>query len=160
MAVEVERAAGTKTIANLWRRAAGRTGTAYLVETDGDWREVSWEEARKGVDEIANGLLALGVGKGDAFGIVARTTLEWVLFDYALGSIGAIGVGIYPTLPAKDCAYILDHSDAVGVLVENDDQRAKIESERASTPKLQHVLTFADLDELRSRGPGVRGVQS
>ena len=83
---------------------------------------------------------------------MARTTLEWVLFDYALGSIGAIGVGIYPTLPAKDCAYILDHSDAVGVLVENDDQRAKIESERASTPKLQHVLTFADLDELRSRG--------
>ena len=152
MAVEVERAAGTKTIANLWRKAAGRTGTAYLVETDGDWREVSWEEARQGVDEIANGLLALGVAKGDAFGIVARTTLEWVLFDYALGSIGAIGVGIYPTLPAKDCAYILDHSDAVGVLVEDDDQRAKIESERASTPKLQHLLTFADLDELRSRG--------
>jgi long-chain acyl-CoA synthetase len=152
MAVEVERAAGTKTIADLWRRAESRTGTAYLVETDGEWREVSWEEARKGVDEIANGLLALGVGKGDAFGIVARTTLEWVLFDYALGSIGAIGVGIYPTLPAKDCAYILDHSDAVGVLVENDEQRAKIESERASMPKLQHLLTFADLDDLRFRG--------
>src|SRR5918994_494849 len=152
MAIEVERATGTKTIANLWRRAESRSGTAYLVETDGEWREISWEEARSGVDEIANGLLALGVAKGDAFGIVARTTLEWVLFDYALGSIGAIGVGIYPTLPAKDCAYILDHSDAVGVLVEDDDQRAKIESERASTPKLQHLLTFADLDELRSRG--------
>src|SRR5918993_189165 len=152
MAVEVERAAGTKTIANLWRKAAGRTGTAYLVETDGDWREVSWEEARQGVDEIANGLLALGVAKGDAFGIVARTTLEWVLFDFALGSIGAIGVGIYPTLPAKDCAYILDHSDAVGVLLENNEQREKIESERTNLPKLQHVLTFADLDELRSRG--------
>jgi long-chain acyl-CoA synthetase len=152
MAVEVERAAGTRTIAELWRRAESRTGTAYMVEADGEWREVSWEEARTAVDELANGLLALGVGKGDAFGILARTTVEWVLFDYALGSIGAIGAGIYPSLPAKDCSYILDHSDAVGVLVEDDEQLAKIEAERAKLPTLTHVLTFSDLEELRSRG--------
>src|SRR5215217_1230412 len=152
MAIEVERATGTRTIANLWRRAESRTGTAYLVETDGEWREVSWEEARRAVDELASGLLALGIGKGDAFGILARTTLEWVLFDFALGSIGAIGAGIYPSLPAKDCAYILDHADAVGVLVEDDEQLAKIEAEQAKLPKLGHVLTFGDLEELRARG--------
>jgi long-chain acyl-CoA synthetase len=152
VAVEVERAAGTRTIAALWRRAQDRTGTAYMVETDGAWRNVSWEEARTAVDELANGLLALGIGKGDAFGILARTTLEWVLFDFALGSIGAIGAGIYPSLPPKDCAYVLDHSDALGVLVEDDEQRAKIEAERANLPKLQHVLTFSDLDDLRARG--------
>jgi long-chain acyl-CoA synthetase len=153
MAVEVERATGTRTIAALWRRADSRTGTAYLVEeNDGSWREVGWREAREAVDEIANGLLALGVAKGDAFGILGRTRLEWVLFDFALGSIGAIGAGIYPSLPARDCAYILGHSEAVGVLVEDEEQRAKIESERASLPKLTHVLTFADLDALRARG--------
>jgi long-chain acyl-CoA synthetase len=152
MAVEVERAAGTKTIANLWRRAEGRTGTAYLVETAEGWRDVSWDEATTAVDELANGLLASGVGKGDAFGILARTTLEWVLLDFALGSIGAIGAGIYPSLPPRDVAYILDHADAVGVLVENDEQLAKIEAERANLPKLRHVLTFGDLDDLRARG--------
>jgi long-chain acyl-CoA synthetase len=152
MAIEVERATGTRTIANLWRRAESRTGTAYMVETDGVWLDVSWEEARRTVDEVANGLLALGVGKGDAFGILGRTTLEWVVFDFALGSIGAIGAGIYPTLPAKDCAYILEHSDAVGVLVEGEEQRAKIESERPRLPKLQHVVTFGDLDDLRAQG--------
>jgi long-chain acyl-CoA synthetase len=152
MAVETERATGTKTIANLWRRAEGRTGRAYMVETDDGWRDVSWEEATAAVDELANGLLASGVGKGDAFGILARTTLEWVLFDFALGSIGAIGAGIYPSLPAKDVAYILDHSDAVGVLVENDEQLAKVDAERSTLGKLKHVLTFADLEELRARG--------
>ena len=153
MAIEVEPTTGTRTIAQLWRRAKSRAGTAYMVEeADGTWREVSWEEARTAVDELANGLLALGVGKGDAVGILGRTTLEWVLFDFALGSIGAIGAGIYPTLPGKDCAYILEHSDAVGVLVENDEQRSKIEAERANLPRLQHLLTYADLDELRSRG--------
>jgi len=152
VAVEVERAAGTRTIANLWRRAENRTGTAYKVEKDGEWHDISWEEARQAVDELANGLLALGVGKGDAFGILARTTLEWVLFDFALGSIGGIGAGIYPSLPPKDCAYVLDHSDAVGVLVEDETQRAKIEAERENLPKLRQVLTFADLDDLRARG--------
>jgi long-chain acyl-CoA synthetase len=152
MTVEIERATGTKTIANLWRRADSRTGTAYLVETDGEWREISWADARTAVDEIANGLLALGVGKGDAVGILARTTPEWVLFDFALGSIGAIGAGIYPSLPAKDCAYILNHSDAVAVLVEDDEQRAKIDAERSNLPKLSHVLSSGDLEELRARG--------
>jgi long-chain acyl-CoA synthetase len=152
MAVEVERAAGTKTIVSLWGRARGRTGTAYLTERDGSWEETSWAEAADAVDEIANGLLSLGVGKGDAFGILGRTKLEWVLFDYALGSIGAVGAGIYPSLPPKDCAYVLDHSDAVGVFVEDDEQRAKIEAERENLPKLSHVLDYAGLDDLRARG--------
>jgi long-chain acyl-CoA synthetase len=150
--IEVERTTGTRTIAALWRRAQDRTGTAYLVETDGEWREISWDEARTAVDELANGLLALGIGKGDAVGILARTTVEWVQFDFALGSIGAIGAGIYPSLPPKDCAYVLDHSDAVGILVEDAEQRAKIEAERANLPKLRHVLTFDDLADLRAKG--------
>ena len=70
----------------------------------------------------------------------------------ALASIGAIGAGIYPSLPAKDCAYVLEHSDSVGVLVEDDAQRAKIVAERANLPKLQHVLSFGELDDLRARG--------
>ena len=148
----VEQAAGTKTIAELWRRAASRKGTAYLVEGDDGWREVSWEEATRAVDEIANGLLSLGIGKGDAAGILGRTNLEWVLFDYALGSIGVIGAGIYPSLPPGDCAYILDHSDAVAVLVENDEQRAKVDAERSNLPKLRHVFSFEDLDDLRAKG--------
>jgi len=152
VAIEVEQATGTKTIAELWRRAASREGTAYLVERDGEWEEISWQDAAKAVDEIANGLLALGVSKGDAFGILGRTKLEWALFDFALGSIGAIGAGIYPSLPPKDCAYILDHSDAVGVLVEGDEQRAKIDAERANLPKLRHLLDFEGLDDLRARG--------
>jgi long-chain acyl-CoA synthetase len=148
----VEQAAGTKTIAELWRRAASREGTAYLVEGEDGWREVSWEEATRAVDEIANGLLSLGIGKGDAAGILGRTKVEWVLFDYALGSIGVIGAGIYPSLPPRDCAYILDHSDAVAVLVENDEQRAKIDAERSNLPKLRHVFSFEDLDDLRAKG--------
>ncbi len=84
----------TRTIAALWRRAATaeRSRPAYLVEADGQWLPMSWPEAAQAVTELANGLLALGVAKGDAFGILASTTLEWALFDFALALVGAVAL--------------------------------------------------------------------
>jgi long-chain acyl-CoA synthetase len=138
-----------RTIGQLWRDAvsAGRTTPAYLAETGEGWREVSWEEAGQTVEELANGLLALGVRKGEAFGILAQTSLEWALFDYALARIGAVGAAVYANSSAKDACYVLEHSDSIGVLVQDEPQREKV----AGLP-LRHVITFAELDDLRARG--------
>jgi long-chain acyl-CoA synthetase len=138
-----------RTIGQLWRDAvsAGRTTPAYLAETDDGWREVSWEEAGQTVEELANGLLALGVRKGEAFGILAQTSLEWALFDYALARIGAVGAAVYANSSAKDACYVLEHSDSIGVLVQDEPQREKV----AGLP-LRHVITFSELDDLRARG--------
>jgi long-chain acyl-CoA synthetase len=139
-----------RTIARLWLDAVAeqRDGAGYLVEDEpGAWREVAWAEAARAVDELAHGLLSLGIRKGEAFGILASTRLEWVLFDFALALVGAVGAPAYATGSARDGVHILEHSDAIGVLVEDEEQRAKIEG-----VDLRHVLTFADLDELRARG--------
>ena len=140
---------GGRTIGRLWRDAvaARRGGAAYLVEEPGGWREVSWNEAATAVDELANGLLSLGVGKGDAFAILGRSTLEWALFDFALARIGAVPTGVYPSSSAHDTLYVVEHSEAVGVLAEDADQLAKVRGAR-----LEHRLTFSDLNELRARG--------
>ena len=127
--------------------SAGRTNAAYLVEGPDGWSEVSWDEAARTVDELANGLLALGIRKGDAVGILAQTSLEWALFDYALGLIGAVGAAIYANSSPKDCRYVLEHSDAVAVLVEDEAQRAKV-----ADAGVAHVITFDELDALRERG--------
>ena len=146
---EAKPAGQTRTIARLWRDAVERRwpGPAYLVQDGENWHEVSWEEAATAVDELAHGLLALGIGKGDAFAILASTRVEWVLFDFALGLIGAVGAPIYMNSSPKDCAYVIGHSDAVGVLCEDETQRAKLDG-----AQLRHILTFADLDDLRARG--------
>jgi long-chain acyl-CoA synthetase len=143
-----------RTIARLWRDAvaADRSRPAYLIEHDGAWREVSWAEAGERVTNLANGLLDLGVRKGDAFGLLARTTLEWSLLDFALAQIGAIGAPIYPNSSAKDVEYLLGHSESVGVVCEDDEQRAKVESGRDRLPLLQHVLDYPGLPELERRG--------
>jgi long-chain acyl-CoA synthetase len=142
-------ATGTRTIARLWQDAVSRglDSPAYLVQEGDDWRPVSWAEAGQAVDELAHGLLALGVRKGDAFAILASTRLEWVLFDFALGLIGAVGAPIYMNNSPRDAAYVAEHSEAVGVLCEDDEQRAKLDG-----LELEHVLTFADLPALRERG--------
>ena len=139
-----------RTIPRLWRDAvsARRTGAAYLAETEpGRWREVSWDEAARTVDELANGLLARGIGKGDAFGIVCRTRLEWTLFDFALALLGGITAPVYPNTTTQEAAYVLQHSEAVGALLEDESQLAKVEP-----LGLAHVMMLDDLDGLREQG--------
>src|SRR4029079_3483881 len=136
-------------IARLWRDslAKNRPFPAYLVEDETGWREVSWREAGRPVDEIANGLLTLGIGKGDAVAIVGRTRIEWALIDFALGLVGAIGAAVYPTSSAADCTYIVGPSEAVACFVEDDGQRAKVEDGREALPRLREIISFAELDD-------------
>ncbi|MCY7302596.1 MAG: long-chain fatty acid--CoA ligase [Thermoleophilia bacterium] len=143
-----------RTIAHLWRDAVSREreGAAYLVQHDDHWHDVSWSAAAERVENLANGLLARGVVKGDAFATLARTTLEWALFDFALAHVGAVGAGIYANSSPKDVTYVLSHSEAVGVLCEDAAQVEKVEVGRSSLPRLQHVLTFADLPALEAEG--------
>jgi long-chain acyl-CoA synthetase len=138
-----------RTIWSLWQDAvaAGRTEPAYLVEEPDGWREVSWQEAATAVDELAHGLLSLGIRKDDAFGILGHTSLEWSLFDFALAQIGATAAPIYPSSAPADARHILENSESLGVLVEGDDDLALVEG-----AQLDHVLTFAGLDDLRAKG--------
>jgi len=143
-----------RTIARLWRDAVARErdGAAYLVQHGDHWHAVTWAEASERVENMANGLLARGVRKGEAFAIFARTTLEWSLFDFALAHVGAIATPVYPNSSPKDAAYILDHSESVGILCEDAAQAAKVAEERASLSRLQHLLTFEDLPALEAEG--------
>jgi long-chain acyl-CoA synthetase len=143
-----------RTIERLWRdaAAAGRTTPAYLVQDGDEWKPLSWAEAAERVESYANGLLALGIRKGDAFAILGSSRVEWALFDFALGSVGAIGAAIYANSSPKDAGYILAHSESVGVLCEDETQRAKVESVRDVAPQLRHVLTYDDLGDLAARG--------
>ena len=145
---------GTRTIGALWRAAGAHPAEtpAYLVESDSGWNPVSWREAAVRVDDLANGLLALGIRKGDVVAILAATRLEWALADFACALIGAIVAPVYANSSPGDTAYILSHSEAVAVLVEDEAQRAKVEEVRADAPRLEHVVGFEELDELEARG--------
>jgi long-chain acyl-CoA synthetase len=147
--------AARRTIVRLWRDAvtAGRPRPAYLVEQEGDaWREMSWSEADERVRAYANGLLALGAGKGGTFGLLARNSVEWALLDFAFARIGAVGVPIYASSSERDVRYLLEHSEAVGVVCEDAEQLSKVSPYAPELQRLEHVLTYADLPQLADRG--------
>jgi long-subunit acyl-CoA synthetase (AMP-forming) len=69
-----------RTIARLWQDAVARwpgQGTAYLDRRGSTWHPVTWSEAAATVEARACGLRARGLRAGDAFAILARTTLDW-----------------------------------------------------------------------------------
>ncbi len=141
-----------RTIPRLWGDAVarGQESTAYLVQHGDHWHEITWLEAAERVTALANGLLARGVRKGDAFAILARTTLEWSLFDFALAHVGAVTVPVYANNSPADVEYVLTHSESVGVLCEDAEQRGKLTDGALS--RLRHVLTYDDLSTLETEG--------
>ena len=142
----------TRTAAELWRYAVAqeRSTPAYLEEHAGGWRAVSWGEAADRVDGLARALTASGVRPGDAVAVLARTRLEWILLDWAIMSIGAVVVGLYPTNTAKECEYILGHSEAVLAFVEDEEQRAKV----VSAGSLREIVGFDELAAFIGRAGG------
>ena len=125
---------------------------AYLEERPDGWHPVSWPEAAGRVEALQRALLAHGVRRGDAVAVLARTRLEWILLDWAIMSIGAVVVGLYPTNTPSECAYILGHSEAVLAFVEDDAQREKLASMHAALPGLREIVGFDELAEFERSG--------
>jgi long-chain acyl-CoA synthetase len=150
-----------RTTPELWRDivSGAPDEPAYLEEQDDGWRPVSWEEAAERVDTLAQGLLARGVRKGDRVAVLSRTRLEWILLDWAVMSIGAVVVGLYPTSSAKECEYVLAHSEAVLAFAEDEEQARKLVSIRGSLPALREIVPFDWLDKLESDGRLARHLQ-
>ena len=143
-----------RTAPEVWRAALAeeRPTPIYLEERDGEWLPVSWPGAAERVDALARGLLARGVRRGDAVAVLSRSRVEWALLDWAVMRIGAVVVGLYPTSSPKECAYLLAHSEAVLIVVEDEEQRAKIEQIRTELPNLREVLGLEELARLEQEG--------
>ena len=81
---------------------------ALVVASQG--YRVNYLEFWRAVEEVAKGLLAYEVRKGDRVGIWAPNRFEWVLVQYATARIGAIMVNINPAYKDQDLKYVLDHA--------------------------------------------------
>src|SRR5436309_10052797 len=143
-----------RTAPELWRDAVSKAPAtpAYLEEGPEGWSPVSWNEAWERIEALAQGLLAHGVRHGDAVAVLSRTSVDWILLDWAIMSIGAVVVGLYPTSTPTECAYVLEHSEAVLAFAEDDEQARKLVSVRGSLPALREIVQFDRLAKLEAEG--------
>jgi long-chain acyl-CoA synthetase len=150
-----------RTAPELWRDAVSRApdAPAYLEEGDEGWRPVPWNEAAERIEALARGLLAHGVRHGDCIAVLSRTSVDWILLDWAIMSIGAVVVGLYPTSSAKECEYVLAHSEAVLAFTENEEQTHKLVSVRGALPALREIMPFDLLEKLEAEGRASKHLQ-
>ncbi len=106
----------------------------------GDYVTISFRRLfERGLD-LATGLIDLGLGAREHVGLLADNRLEWILSDYAILMAGAADVPRGTDATVEEIAYILDHSDATMVLLENEAVLAKWDHVRGRTPKIRHVV--------------------
>ncbi|NJQ02901.1 AMP-dependent synthetase/ligase [Streptomyces zingiberis] len=123
-------------------------------KTDGVWRDVTAGEFRDEVMALAKGLIAGGVRFGDHVAVMSRTRYEWTLFDFALWSIGALPVPVYPTSSAEQVLWILHDADIVACVVEHEDHSMTVGSVIDRLPRMNRLwqLDAGAVDELTAAG--------
>lgn len=130
------------------RRADGPAGGWVFVTAAELWEEVV---------DLARGLVVSGIRPGNRVAVMARTRYEWTVLSYALWTVGAEVVPIYPTSSHEQVAWILQDAGCVAVVVEDEQGIMTVGSACASLPSLRHVwqLDTGALTQLAERGRAI-----
>lgn len=122
---------------------AERTPNAPVLERRtavGSWREINARDLQIEVDDIARGLLKMGLSKGDKISIMAATCTEWTMLDLAALSLGIIVVPIYESDSSLQIEWITN--DALPTLVVTDNNTRLELVKAAAGPSVREVLSF------------------
>jgi long-chain acyl-CoA synthetase len=157
---------GSKTIADLLPLAVKKYGDkpAQRQKVGDEWVDSSYNELGDAVQEVALGLVDLGIEPGDKVSILAHTRPEWTHASFGILTAGGTLVTIYQTNSPGECQYVLEHSDSRAIFVEDAEQLGKIRQVEDQCPVLEHVIVVdpegaelgdaITLDQLRERGRG------
>ncbi|WP_172279499.1 AMP-dependent synthetase/ligase [Chryseobacterium sp. LAM-KRS1] len=96
--------------------------SAIGFKTKEVWKELSWKKFSEMIFKTANALKEVGIQEGDRVAIYSDNSAEWMVFDLASLSIGAVTVPIYSTNNAEQAEYIINDSQSKIVLVGNQAQ--------------------------------------
>ncbi len=143
------------------RIETGGDAVRYLVPTGKEWNPMTYREVGFSAREMTNGLMALGLARGDKVAILSTTRVEWCLSDIAGILGGFVTVPIYPSSLPDQVEYVLAHSQARVVFVEDEMQWKKVAGVRGNLPRLSTTILLtgsADGKEQTIDLPGLRAL--
>ena len=82
----------------------------YIVYSDRDLR-FTWKQFNERVDDMARGLIAIGVTKGSHVGLWAQNVPDWLTFLYACAKIGAVCITVNTNYKQNELEYPVENSD-------------------------------------------------
>ncbi|NYG56564.1 AMP-binding protein [Nocardioides perillae] len=132
----------TSTPATRIREQARTRGDAVALRDKhlGVWREWTWVDYWEHVQLAGHALLALGVTPGDRVAIHSENRPEWLITDMGALAVRAASVGVYPTNPAAEVAYLLQNSGATVLLAEDQEQVDKALEVLDQCPDLRTIV--------------------
>ncbi|MCW8849024.1 MAG: long-chain fatty acid--CoA ligase, partial [Melioribacteraceae bacterium] len=122
----------------------GSNKTYLKHKVDGKYVDVTYQAVRDITENLALGLASLGVKREDKVAIIAENRPEWYYSDLAILSLGAIDVPIYPISTSDSIEYMLNNSEAVGVIVSTKFQLNKVDKIKSKCKHLKFIINISN----------------
>jgi len=123
-------------------RSASRTPDA-LALTYGS-SSLTYGQLQFAVEGFANGLLSLGLQRGERVAIYLEKRFECVIASFGAPAAGAVFVPLNPLLKPEQVAFILQDCD-VQVLVTSPERSVQLQAVLASCSRLKHIVITGDV---------------
>jgi len=151
-------------VAQLWQKQAAKYGDKVFLYFGDD--QYSYNQMLATFYRVANSLAGLGVVKGDRVALMHRNAPEFFYTWFALSFLGAVTVPINPVFTETEIAYILGHSGAKALVIEDEFLPVLARVPKAEIPEMKQLIVsgveaphgaipFARLFEGREKDPGV-----
>jgi long-chain acyl-CoA synthetase len=120
----------------------------------GVFRDITWKEIRESVLELARGLVAMGLERGQTAVIFSESRPEWIIADQAIQACGAIGVPLYPTVSKDELSYMIRDSEARIAIVSTSDKAREVLGILGGEETLKHlaIITMEPWDGAPEEG--------
>lgn len=128
---------------------------AIRQKEHGIWKPLTWAKYFLRAGHVGLGLRAVGLSPGAHVGVLSENRVEWTLAQLGSGLVGAVTVGVYPTSPTNEIAYVLAHADAEVVICEDQEQADKVLQAREQLPRLKKIVVIErkGLADTRAQAP-------
>ena len=113
---------------------------AYREKEYGIWQRWNWGEVAEQVEALALGFLNLGIKEGDFVAVIGRNRPYFYWAMVAAQSVGAIPVPLYNDANAEEMEYVLSHSGARFVVVDDQEQVDKVIEIQEHLHQFEHMI--------------------
>jgi long-chain acyl-CoA synthetase len=110
---------------------------------NGQWVYYSTDDMVRLSDQMASGLLGLGLEQGDKIAIIAyKNRPEWTIMDLAIQKAGMVSIPVYPTISSKDYEYIFNDAGVKYAFVGGGDLYDKVNRAKPKIETFKDIYTF------------------
>ena len=116
----------------------------------GEWKNIASTDFIQEVNNLSRGLVELGVKPNEKVGLIADSSLEWHIIDFAIQQIGAVVVAIYPNITDTDYQFIINDAEIKLCIVSNKGLYKRLEAIKESVYTLKYIFCIEEHPEERN----------